>query len=112
MTGAQLTNNMRAMNTAHAPFDTEADPLPRRGAELPDPQRVRELAESLGCVTEHDVCELARIAPGTLEAWRKRGKGPPYVLFGNRFLYPRDGLHRYLLEHQRARSGVGAKALL
>lgn len=78
----------------------------------PDNDRIRALADSLGCVTEWDVSDLGRIAPTTLEAWRKRGKGPPYVLFGNRFLYPRDALREFLIAHQRERSAVAPKTVL
>ena len=99
-------------------MDTQSTPLnpgdfvltkQRAGKEA---DRVRALAGSLDCLTEVDVSDLARIAPTTLEAWRKRGKGPPYVLFGNRFLYPREGLRKYLIEHQRERNALPASSLL
>jgi hypothetical protein len=45
------------------------------------------LAHTLDCITESELCELAKIEPSTAEAWRKRGTGPAYVRFGNSFLY-------------------------
>ena len=89
------------MNTPHTPLDDS--PLPRRGSEIPDDDRVRVLADRLDCLTEGDMNTLARIKSSTSEAWRKRGIGPPYVLFGNRVLYPREGLRKYLCERQRER---------
>ena len=57
---------------------------------------VRSLAHSLDCLPEEDVCVLADVLPTTLEAWRKRGKGPSYVLIGKRYLYPRTDFAQYL----------------
>jgi hypothetical protein len=68
------------------------------GAAVPgeDADRLRALAERLDCVTEDDLCLLAQAKPSTLDAWRKRGKGPSYVLLGNRVLYPRKAVVAYL----------------
>ncbi len=74
---------------------------------------VRELARSLDCFTEADLCQLAKATPATVEAWRKRHTGPDYVLIGNTFLYPRDGLKRFLQDRVRTmRGNIGAKAVL
>jgi hypothetical protein len=106
-----------AMHTSHAldvSFERNGDdfdPVPRHGAELPDDERVRALADSLDCFLETDLCAIARVKSTTTEAWRKRGKGPSYVLFGNRVLYPREALKQFLREQQRER-GVRAAALL
>lgn len=77
-----------------------------------DLDRVRELAASLDCIAEQDLCLLARIAPTTAEAWRKRGKGPAYVLIGNRFLYPRAAVSEFLHTLVRERRPVSAKGAL
>ena len=98
------------MITEPPTLDDDA-PLPRRGLELPDGERVRALADALGCLTEGDLLALARVKPSTAESWRKRGTGPAYVLLGNRVLYPREAVRKYLIEHQRGRI-ADARALL
>jgi hypothetical protein len=47
-----------------------------------------------------------------LEAYRKRGDGPPYVRFGARYYYPRQQLAEYLAERVNERRKVDAKGLL
>ena len=63
----------------------------------------RELARRLDCLLDEEVQELAMVTDGTLEAWRKRGIGPPYVRFGNAYLYPRSGAAAFLAARQAAR---------
>jgi hypothetical protein len=58
--------------------------------------RIRFLAESLDYISEPDFCLFAGITPKTAETWRKRGKGPAYVLIGTRYLYPRQALADHL----------------
>jgi hypothetical protein len=77
-----------------------------------DLERVRELAQAVDCFVEEDARILANVAPGTTEAWRKRGKGPPYVLFGNRFLYPRPEFPEFLRSRVRERRAIPGKVLL
>lgn len=75
--------------------------------------RVDELARSLDCFTEADLCKLAGAAPTTVEAWRKRHTGPDYVLIGNTFLYPRDTLKEFLRSRVRKmRSNTAAQEAL
>lgn len=66
---------------------------------------IRELARSLGCATQAELCELAGITLGTEEAWRKRGTGPGHTRIGNTVLYPLDTLAEFL--HKRARRPHG-----
>jgi hypothetical protein len=73
--------------------------------------RMQAIADSLGCVTGDDLCELAKVKESTLEAWRKRGIGPSYVRFGNTFLYPRVGLAKHIESLTRERNAP-TKALL
>jgi hypothetical protein len=54
-----------------------------------DTERVRQMADRSDCMIEEDFALLADATLNTVEAWRKRGKGPAYILLGNRFLYPR-----------------------
>ena len=70
------------------------------------------LAASLGCLTERELTVLSDATPGTVEAWRKRGKGPAYVLFGNRFLYPRLAVSEHLQTLIRERSRAPIKGVL
>ena len=89
------------MDTDSLPLTDDEAPALRRGLELPIAERVRALAESLDCVLEEDVCVLAKAKPSTPKAWAKRGEGPDYVMFGNRRLYPREALPRFLKDRQR-----------
>jgi hypothetical protein len=78
-----------------------------------DDPAVAELARSLDCLTEADLCRLADAKPSTVEAWRKRHTGPDYVLIGNTFLYPRAPLKEFLQARVRKMGGsVSAKGLL
>lgn len=78
-----------------------------------DDPAVAELARSLGCFTETDLCKLAKATPATVEAWRKRHQGPDYVLIGNTFLYPRESLQEFLQARVRKmRGGINAKSVL
>ena len=83
----------------------EATKAQSQTAEL---DRFRALAESLGCLTEEDLCILADVTPCTAEAWRKRGKGPAYVLIGKRYLYPRPAFAEYLQTQVRERQPATA----
>ena len=91
---------MPGMDTDNTPEDQL--PAPRRGAEIPtqDIARLRELAALLDCFLDEDVQVLGRVKPSTTEAWRE---GPPYVLLGNRPLYPRTGVRSYIAERLKER---------
>lgn len=70
------------------------------------------LAQSLDCITDEDLQELAGVKASTTEAWRKRGTGPAYILFGNQYLYPREAVAKHLRELIRERAKAPAKGLL
>ncbi len=74
--------------------------------------RLRALADSLNCLTEADFTLLTDTTLGTVEAWRKRGKGPDYILAGNRYFYPRQSVADYLAASTRQRATSIAKSLL
>jgi len=93
------------------PADLDSLPAPRSGSELPDNSRVQVLAALVDCLTEADLCALARIKPSTAESWRKRGTGPAYVFLGNRALYPREGIKKFIEAGQRG-SSAPCKSLL
>lgn len=59
-------------------------------------QLLRDMAEGLDCYTEEDFQILAGATPKTVEAWRKRGTGPAYIILGNTYLYPRAGLKEFI----------------
>lgn len=54
------------------------------------------LAARVGCITREEFCLLANIEDSTEEAWRKRGKAPPYVVLGRSILYPTKGLAEHM----------------
>jgi hypothetical protein len=67
------------------------------GAQHTDTEAsVRELARSLDCIPDAELQALAKVKASTTEAWRKRGKGPAYIVFGNAILYPREAVVEYL----------------
>lgn len=82
-----------------------------RVASLPGDTGV-SLASAIGCFTEEQLCQLAGITPSTAEAWRKRGTGPAYTRFGTRFLYPCDGVAKFIQERLRSSERVSARKVL
>lgn len=74
--------------------------------------RLQALADKLDCLTEADFTLLADASPNTVEAWRKRGTGPAYILLGNRYLYPRNAVSEFLKSITRERSHAVRAALL
>ena len=79
---------------------------------IQETERVRHMAERLDCFIEEDFQALAAATPKTVEAWRKRGMGPAYILLGNRYLYPRKSVAKYLEGITRERNTVSAKEAL
>ena len=59
-----------------------------------------------------DIMLLGKLSHSTVEAWRKRGTGPAYILLGNRYLYPRQAVQKYLEGITRERNSVAAKEAL
>ena len=51
-------------------------------------------------LTPEEVADLLKIHPGTLENWRCRGDGPPFVKLGDKrrspVRYPRDSLEAWI----------------
>jgi hypothetical protein len=79
--------------------------------DAPTAPRLTSLADRLDCFTEHDLLLLAGITPTTAEGWRKRGVGPAYVRAGNRYLYPRNEVAKWLEGRVRERVSVDKGAL-
>lgn len=74
--------------------------------------RLQALADKLDCLTEADFTLLANASQSTVEAWRKRGTGPAYILLGNRYLYPRKAVAEYLQGITRERSRKAMAGML
>ena len=72
---------------------------------------LREIAHSLGCLIPSEIQALTGWSESTLEAYRKRGKGPAFVKAGKHYLYPRSGVAEFMAENTRARQ-TSAKSLL
>jgi excisionase family DNA binding protein len=51
-------------------------------------------------MTPEEVADLLKVSPGTLENWRYRGEGPPFVKLGNKrrspVRYPRKGVDDWM----------------
>lgn len=65
---------------------------------------VADLARLVNCLDEHGFATLAGVKVSTLDAWRKRGKGPEYVLLGRNYLYPIAAVESHLSTLVRTRS--------
>lgn len=72
---------------------------------------LRELAHSLDCLIPDEVQTLTGWSSGTLEAYRKRGKGPAFIKSGKHYLYPRSAIAAFMADNTRERSCM-AKGVL
>lgn len=72
---------------------------------------LRAMAARLDCFIEEDVQELAGVTATTFTAWKKRGTGPAYILFGNRYLYQRKAVAEYLDSISRTPKSAGAEGV-
>jgi hypothetical protein len=75
-------------------------------------ERVQQLADRLNCATEDDLIALTKTKPETVDAWRRRGEGPPVIRAGCAYLYPLDGLREWLAGRVRQRKHVSAAEAL
>lgn len=78
---------------------------------IQDTDRLRVLADRFDCLTEDDLVLLTNTKVSTVDAWRRRGKGPEYILIGNRYFYTRQSVADFLENCTRQRTPLG-KALL
>jgi len=65
-----------------------------------------DLARAVNCFDEHSFATLAGVKVSTLDAWRKRGKGPEYVLLGCNYLYPIEAVQKHISSCVRSRTTV------
>jgi len=77
-----------------------------------DSTAITNLARLVDCFDEEGFAKLAGVKLSTLDAWRKRGKGPEYVLLGCNYLYPIAGVQTHLSSLVRARSRIAPKSVL
>lgn len=91
----------RGAHMDHAP--------PTGGDEL---HRLRELAEQIDCFCEPDFRTLTGWTEGTTEARRKRGDGPPYILIGKNYFYPKRAAVAHFQGRTRVRRVVRAVEVL
>jgi len=69
----------------------------------PNVTDLADLARLVDCLDEQSVAKLAGVKVSTLDAWRKRGRGPEYILLGRNYLYPISAVQKYMLGLVRTR---------
>lgn len=69
---------------------------------------ISDLAKLVHCLDELAFATLAGVKVSTLDAWRKRGKGPDYVLLGRNYLYPITAVQAYIAKCVRQRTSIAA----
>lgn len=55
-----------------------------------------KMADEVNCFTAEDISELAKVKLETLAYWRKHGKGPKPIRFGDAYLYPKVSLIEFV----------------
>lgn len=78
----------------------------------PESAKLQQLANSLDCLTEEEHLLLSGWTESTARTKRKRGEGPPYVLHGRHYLYPRKLYAEYLQSRVRERREPQGKGVL
>lgn len=71
-------------------------------SETPCPRRRVERL-----LTEDQAADILRVSPRTLQGWRQRGDGPPWVKLGATVRYRRRDLRRYIIDSVRGRRRRG-----
>ncbi|MNG17964.1 hypothetical protein D3C84_1019880 [compost metagenome] len=54
------------------------------------------MADEVKCFTAEDISELAKVKLETLAYWRKHGKGPKPIRFGDAYLYPKISVIEFI----------------
>lgn len=60
--------------------------------------------------TTEQVSNMLGVQPNTLEIWRHRGIGPPFVKMGRLVRYKSSDLDRWITEQTRNNTSQGEKA--
>ena len=50
-------------------------------------------------LTTGQAASYLKLAPGTLQNWRSKGKGPKFIKRGNNVYYPMKSLEDYIARH-------------
>lgn len=58
-------------------------------------------------LTEAQAADVLRVSPRTLQGWRHRGDGPPFVKLGAAVRYRRVDLRRYIAASVRGDRSAG-----
>ena len=77
----------------------------------PNVTDLADLARLVDCLDEQSVAKLAGVKVSTLDAWRKRGKGPEYILLGRNYLYPISAVQKHILGLVRTRVALDPQLL-
>jgi hypothetical protein len=85
--------------------------LPNDDGLTPLERRRRAQAARLNCFTEGEVAELSGYALGTLETYRHRRVGFPWIRVGPEVLYPAEPLREQLQKDVQFPRGLVANAL-
>lgn len=64
-------------------------------------RKTRDSGSDDTLLTEKRAARVLRVSPRTLQGWRHRGTGPPYVKLGTAVRYRRGDLKRYILDSLR-----------
>jgi len=56
----------------------------------------RKMADEINCYTAEDISELAKVKLETLAYWRKHGKGPKPIRWGDAYLYPKISVMEFI----------------
>ncbi|MCS0585315.1 hypothetical protein NX784_27420 [Massilia pinisoli] len=70
-----------------------------------------DLARLVDCLDEQSVAKLAGVKVSTLDAWRKRGKGPEYILLGRNYFYPISAVRKHIDSLVRPRPALDPQLL-
>lgn len=55
-------------------------------------------------LTTKQAAKALALSTSTLEGWRPRGEGPPWVRIGTAVRYPREGLSEWIATHAKRRT--------
>lgn len=73
---------------------------------------LRRIAADLDCFCEADLIALTGWTEQTARQRRKRGDGPPYILIGKNYFYPRTATLQHFKARTAERRTVPAVSLL